>query len=94
MKAMLLALALMATSGEVPRVDDFVGAPYSKLKAAFLAAGWQLQLDGDGINADYPEISCGSGYDALCSVGFSKGQAYQAVTLEHGSNGWVVTGEY
>ena len=49
-------------------------SPYKKVRASLLRAGWspiEFAEEPSGLPyPEFPEISCGSGYDAVCSGSF------------------------
>lgn len=75
-----------------------VGMTYSAGKSALLKGGWKLlevkPLDGSKPFKQFPEISCGSGRDAICSVGFQNERNYLAIIVEMRGNKLVIVGEY
>lgn len=50
---------------------------YSKTRKGLIRLGWKPDVDptsesDDNSYSDYPEISCGSGMDAICSARFTR----------------------
>jgi len=100
---MLITVALIASgaslsAGTHSEFDIRVGASYKESKAMLISKGWMI-VNGNDSSAlvpfkKYPEISCGTGRHAICSVGFSKGSKSIAVTIEKRNETFVITGEY
>lgn len=75
-----------------------VGMSYDEAKDIMLQNGWSVTEDKDEYSnkpyTAYPEISCGSGRHAVCSVGFNKGVKFIALTIESNNGALVISGEY
>lgn len=85
MKAIALAVSLSLAiapviasaqdvTAELAALGITAGMPYAKAKRLLDAAGWQAMPPESRQAAlpDFPEIECGQGRDAVCSVGFRK----------------------
>lgn len=72
------------------------GMEYKAAKAALLASGWSVQPSAQSEAAfpASPEVECGSGLDAICSAGFSKGSEAFGLVVERRGTSIVVTGAY
>ena len=72
--------------------------PYSAGKAALLKSGWKVSDEKEsGTSAhfpQFPEVSCGMGRDAVCSVGFERQKSYLALIVEKRGGQLVIAGEY
>ncbi|WP_229467490.1 hypothetical protein [Massilia sp. Mn16-1_5] len=62
-----------------------LAAPFKATKAALLKQAWVLDKrwlsDADGASADGKELSCGSGWDAVCQSAFRRGDVVLVLTL-------------
>lgn len=77
-----ILLALTACAGSLPAApgaalaDLKPGIPYSQLRHALVRSGWSpVDAPDDVMPATaapyaYPELTCGQGYDAVCSATF------------------------
>ncbi|MGI2189285.1 hypothetical protein ACROAG_20100 [Shewanella oncorhynchi] len=95
----LIMLSLGALPLYAPAQDTSAlwGKKYAEVKSSLLAAGWVLAPvaeDETPMTADYPEITCGSGAMAICSVGFKRDKTTLALMVKRIENTLVVTGEY
>ncbi|WP_413492927.1 hypothetical protein [Shewanella baltica] len=73
------------------------GKKYAEVKSSLLATGWVLTPvaeDEKPMTEDYPEITCGNGAMAICSVGFMRDKTTLALVVKRIENTLVVTGEY
>lgn len=61
-----------------------MGLPYSKARSILIKNGWKPMLDSSSVKTSlkFPEISCGSGKDAVCSAGFKRDKQYVAFILK------------
>lgn len=75
-----------------------IGMPYATAKTILFENGWRVDTNNTDaiIDATYPEISCGSGYSAVCSVSIEKhgNTIGLLVSKSESSESWIVTGEY
>ena len=95
----LIMLSLGALPLYAPAQDSSAlwGKEYAEVKSSLLAAGWVLAPvaeDETPMTEDYPEITCGSGAMAICSVGFKREKTTLALVVESIEQVLVVTGEY
>lgn len=95
----LIMLSLGALPLYAPAQDSSAlwGKKYAEVKSSLLAAGWVLAPvaeDETPITADYPEITCGNGAMAICSVGFKRDNSTLALVVESIEQELIVTGEY
>ncbi|HAS6967012.1 TPA: hypothetical protein I7303_23735 [Vibrio parahaemolyticus] len=77
--------------------SKYEGKNYELVKSEFLTAGWELVPKQEGeasINTRYPEITCGSGRMAICSVGFRKKRNSVAFVVKESGSQLIVSGEY
>ncbi len=73
------------------------GMVYVKAKSILTKSGWKPVLDEEAgkISRQFPEISCGTGKDAVCSAGFKKDKENVAFLLKSVSKSeFVVDGTY
>ena len=75
-----------------------VGMSYVAGKALLIKSGWKLieekEFKVPVPFPEFPEVSCGSGRDAVCSVGFKKQNNYLALIVEQQNGKVIITGEY
>ena len=77
--------------------SQYEGKAYDVVKSDLLAKGWKTQPKQNGensINEQYPEITCGSGSMAICSVGFRNKQKSAAFVILRSGDQLIVSGEY
>lgn len=76
--------------------DDFTGQQYQLLRDAFIKQGWLLDTEhaDPKVYPEFPEISCGTGRDAICSAGFKLDSRYEAVMVEVKNGELIVAGSY
>lgn len=74
------------------------GRSYVEAKKDMLANGWKIDIEWrkDGPHSKpayeaFPEILCGSGYQAVCTSRFIKGQAAVLLTIDQNSRAMLVT---
>lgn len=89
---------LSALAEQFTQAGINVGMSYEEGKAVMVRNGWTITEDKDQ-HADnpyefYPEISCGSGRYAICSVGFNKNETFIALTIEKHNGMLLISGEY
>lgn len=94
-----LLLATLAVAAEtLSEVGLKIGMPYIAGKALLIQNGRKVSEERDpGTRArfpEFPEISCGSGLDAVCSVGFQKERSYLALIVEKRGDQVIIAGEY
>lgn len=95
----LIILSLGAWSGFTQAQDNSAlwGKKYTEVKSSLLAAGWVLAPVAENetsMTEEYPEITCGSGAMAICSVGFMRDNSTLALVVERIEQELIVTGEY
>ncbi|HAS6334783.1 TPA: hypothetical protein I7245_12250 [Vibrio vulnificus] len=95
----LVSVIAMVTSIAANELDfsQFKGKAYDMVKNEFFAKGWELSPKQEGetsFSKQYPEVTCGSGSMAICSVGFySKQHSVAFVVIESGGE-LIVSEEY
>ena len=95
-------LALIFSSNVVLHADEldfsqYKGKSYEVVKREFLSSGWQLVPNQEGetsISEHYPEVTCGSGIMAICSVGFTSKQNSIAFIVVESQSELIISGEY
>lgn len=95
----LIMLSLGALPLYAPAQDNSAlwGKKYAEVKSSLLTAGWGLAPvaeDETPMTEDYPEITCGNGAMAICSVGVVREKTTLALVVQRIENTLVVTGEY
>ncbi|WP_317629717.1 hypothetical protein [Shewanella sp. SM29] len=73
------------------------GKEYAEVKSSLLAAGWVLAPvaeDETPMTEDYPEITCGNGAMAICSVGVKRDNSTLTLVVESIEQVLIVAGEY
>ena len=100
----LLSIVLVVVFSFSPTVyaqeldfSQYENKTYDIAKSDLLAKGWRIlarQSGESSISADYPEITCGSGSMAICSVGFIKLRYSVAFVVVESDNQLIVVGEY
>ena len=93
----MLSLGALPQFAQAQDTSALWGKKYAEVKSSLLAAGWVLTPiaeDEASMTEDYPEIICGSGAMAICSVGFKRDKTTLALVVEPIENTLVVTGEY
>ena len=93
----MLSLGALPLYAQTQDIADLLGKKYTEVKSSLLSAGWVLAPvaeDETPMTEDYPEITCGSGAMAICSVGFIRDKTTLALMVEPIENTLVVTGEY
>ena len=98
---MMVALAMSASptlADSLSSVGINLGMNYNKGKTTLTNNGWRVLEEQDQYAIkpfkQFPEITCGSGYDAICSVGFERDGASFALTVKKQDGIVVITGEY
>ena len=94
--------ALIFSSNAVLHADEldfsqYKGKSYEVVKREFLNSGWQLvpnQEGGTSISEQYPEVTCGLGSMAICSVGFTSKQNSVAFIVVKSQSELIISGEY
>ncbi|MCG9230962.1 hypothetical protein L3X65_17595 [Vibrio diabolicus] len=96
----VLALVFAVTSQAVENELDFSqfnGKAYKVVKKDLLTKGWEVlpKLENEtSFSKQYPEITCGSGSMAVCSVGFrNKRQFVAFIVIDFGGD-LIVSEEY
>ncbi|MEX0332913.1 hypothetical protein [Vibrio tubiashii] len=70
---------------------------YTEVAQTLLASGWQRvpAMQGEtSLSPDYPEVTCGEGVHAICTVGFKLDEEYRALVVEWQQGTLRVVGEY
>lgn len=94
---LMLSLGALPLFAQAQDTSALWGKKYAEVKSSLLAAGWVLAPvaeDETPMTADYPEITCGNGAMAICSVSFKRDKTTLALVVEPIENTLVVTGEY
>ena len=94
--------ALLFSSNTLVHADEldfsqYKGKNYEVVKREFLSSGWQLVPNQEGetsISEHYPEVTCGSGLMAICSVGFRNKQNSIAFIVVESQSELIISGEY
>ena len=74
-----------------------VGMPYSKVKSLLRQTGWSpkfTNMEDSPPYKHFPEISCGSGYDAICTVEFVKANESESIIVQESKKGIIFLGTY
>ncbi len=90
----LTSVALLASELDVSQLE---GQSYEIVKATLTSQGWDSlpkQVDEMSLTETYPEITCGSGSMAICSVGFRKDNRSIALIVTKSDRELIVIGEY
>lgn len=93
----LLLGTITTAYADEPSFSHYEGQEYQVVKSDLLTQGWKLlptQDEETPIDKNYPEITCGSGSMAICSVGFQNGQNTVAFIVEKSGSQLIVLGEY
>ncbi|MCU7964686.1 hypothetical protein L5M28_19240 [Shewanella sp. SW32] len=93
----MLSLGALPLYAQAQGIADLLGKKYAEVKSSLLAAGWVLTPvaeDEAPMTEDYPEITCGNGAMAICSVGFKRDNSTLALVVESIEQELIVTGEY
>lgn len=93
----MLSLGALPLYAQAQDIADLLGKKYAEVKSSLLSAGWVLTPvaeDETPMTEDYPEITCGSGAMAICSVGFMRDKTTLALVVEPIEQELIVTGEY
>ena len=93
----MLSLGALPLFAQAQDTSALWGKKYAEVKSSLLSAGWVLAPvaeDETPMTEDYPEITCGNGAMAICSVGFKRDKTTLALVVEPIENTLVVTGEY
>ncbi|MDS1873332.1 hypothetical protein [Vibrio vulnificus] len=97
--AVLASVFAIATSTAANELDfsQFKGKAYDVVKNELFAKGWDLLPKQEGetsFSKQYPEVTCGSGTMAICSIGFhNKHHSVAFVVIESGDE-LIVSEEY
>nr|WP_086938950.1 hypothetical protein [Thaumasiovibrio occultus] len=94
--ASLVTIATSATANELD-FSQFKGRAYDTVKSELVAQGWELIPTAEGetpFSKQYPEVSCGNGSMAICSVGFHHKQHSVAFVVTDNGDELVVSDEY
>ncbi len=98
----LFLLSLIASGNAVVFAEEldfsqYKGKNYELVKSEFLAKGWELVPKQEGetsMDDEHPEVTCGSGGMAICSVGFRKKRDAVAFVVKESGTQLIVSGEY
>ncbi|MDT3306858.1 hypothetical protein Q4Q46_06405 [Shewanella sp. SP1S1-4] len=93
----MLSLGALPLFAQAQDTSALWGKKYAEVKSSLLAAGWVLTPvveDETPMTEAYPEITCGSGAMAICSVGFKRDKTTLALVVESIEQELIVTGEY
>lgn len=102
-RSVLVITCLVFASSVIAQNDELItyglkkGMIYNQARLILLKGGWKPKLDEDAgkISKEFPEISCGEGMTAVCSVGFKKGKESVAFVLKSvGKMKFIVDGTY
>ncbi len=66
------------------------GMDYAPVRSALLQHGWTAEphdYDGAPPIARYPEVDCGQGWQAVCSVGYRKGDNVVYLAMDPAADG-------
>jgi hypothetical protein len=72
-----------------------LGTPYAKVKRELVRNGWQIDrgwLRNQPAAHREGELICGSGYDAVCSTAFIRGERHAYLTLSGTNTGMPLIG--
>jgi len=102
LKFIFIFLASIFSANTVVYADEldfsqYEGKNYEFVKREFVTVGWELVPKREGevsINKKYPEVTCGSGRMAICSVGFRKNRKSVAFVVIESGGQLIVSGEY
>ncbi|EIO3971414.1 hypothetical protein LQK33_004317 [Vibrio vulnificus] len=99
MKIQLGVVFAITTSTAANELDfsKFKGKAYDVVKNELFAKGWDLSPKQEGeisFSKQYPEVTCGSGTMAICSVGFHKKHYSVAFIVIESSDELIVSEEY
>ena len=78
-------------------VSIYAGQSYDTVKSKFLTEGWMVVTKDDyeqSLDGEHPEIVCGSGLMAICSVGFQSDSRLVTFIVEKSGKQIIVLGEY
>ncbi|WP_407507248.1 hypothetical protein [Vibrio parahaemolyticus] len=95
----LASFFAITTSTAANKLDfsKFKGKAYEVVKNELFAKGWDLSPKQEGeisFSKQYPEVTCGSGTMAICSVGFHKKHYSVAFIVIESSDELIVSEEY
>ncbi len=102
-KATLLMLALTLLTGPQAALADGLEEFELQAEMDYIVArqtltdkGWRptQEAGSEIIDEALPEISCGSGYDTICSVAYQRGSDLLALVVAKRNGQWVIIGEY
>ncbi|GAB6260525.1 hypothetical protein [Photobacterium sp. R1] len=77
--------------------SQYDGQEYDLVKNDLLTKGWTYlptQEDEVSMNEQYPEITCGLGSMAICSVGFRNSNHTVAFVIKKSGNKIIIAGQY
>jgi hypothetical protein len=89
----VLTLAIPAAAESTAGSTLQKGTPYSSAKKRLVGAGWRLVEDAGTARRPFkaaPEISCGDGYQAICSATFHLDGRELIVAVKTSKRGLVV----
>jgi hypothetical protein len=93
-----LAIFLAASVHAAPARDDdaararrfgvVLGQPYAQVRKQLEATGWTVEpAQGRAPIEQHPEITCGEGRDAVCTVGFANDGEHWLLEVDEGTPG-------
>ncbi|NRB69376.1 MAG: hypothetical protein HRU48_18745 [Vibrio sp.] len=94
--AAVCAMTVPAAANDID-FSQFKGKAYEAVKHDLLAKGWQLvpHQEGDiSYSQQYPEVTCGSGSMAICSVGFRHKPHSVAFIVVESNDQLIIAEEY
>ncbi|EOU2464867.1 hypothetical protein ACNTOD_003865 [Vibrio navarrensis] len=94
--ASVFAVISQAVANELD-FSQFNGQAYKVVKNELLTKGWEVlpkQESETSLSEQYPEITCGSGSMAVCSVGFHNKQKFVAFIVTDFGGELIVSEEY
>lgn len=94
--ASVFAFTVSAAANELD-FSKFKGKAYDEVKDELFAKGWALLPKQEGetsLSQQHPEVTCGSGSMAVCSVGFHNKQHSVALVVIESGDELIVSEEY
>ncbi|CAM3130216.1 DUF4258 domain-containing protein [Vibrio neptunius] len=94
--AAVCAMTVPAAANDID-FSQFKGKAYEVVKHDLLAEGWELiplQEGETSFSKQYPEVTCGSGSMAICSVGFRHKPHSVAFIVIESNDQLIIAEEY